>query len=206
MLGVILSQRDRLRNLIQERSLLRAQDIRDAGIAGTTIKRALKDGDIIRIGRGLYQNPRAQFNGDVTLAEVAKRIPKGVIAMVSALAYHGLTDQMPRRTWVAIGSSDWLPVQNSLPIRIVRFSDKYLNQGIEQHNICGVDVAIYSVAKTLADLFRNTRLIDRSIGIEGLRFALDQRKATPSQIAEAARAGGAWRTMRPYLEALTFNG
>jgi predicted transcriptional regulator of viral defense system len=206
MLGATISQRDRLRDLIQERPLLRAQDIRDAGIAGTTIQRALKDGDIIRIGRGLYQDPRAQFNGDVTLAEIAKRIPKGVIAMVSALAYHGLTDQMPRRTWVAIGSSDWLPVQNSLPIRIVRFSDKYLNQGVEQHNICGVDVAIYSVVKTLADLFRNTRLIDRSIGIEGLRAALDQRKATPSQIAEAARAGGAWRTMRPYLEALTFNG
>jgi predicted transcriptional regulator of viral defense system len=206
MLGATISQRDRLRNLIQERSLLRAQDIRDAGIAGATIQRALKGGDIIRIGRGLYQDPRAQFNGDVTLAEIAKRIPKGVIAMVSALAYHGLTDQMPRRTWVAIGSSDWLPVQNSLPIRIVRFSDKYLNQGVEQHTICGVDVAIYSVAKTLADLFRNTRLIDRSIGIEGLRAALEQRKATPSQIAEAARAGGSWRTMRPYLEALTFNG
>ena len=92
------------------------------------------------------------------------------------------------------------------PVRIVRFAEKYLMQGIEQHQISGVDVRIYGAAKTLADLFRNGRLVDRSIAVEGLRAALDQRKVSPSEIAEAARAGGAWRIMRPYLEALTFNG
>jgi predicted transcriptional regulator of viral defense system len=140
------------------------------------------------------------------LAEVAKRIPKGVIAMISALAFHGLTDQMPRKVWAAIGSSDWSPVPAYPPTRIIRFTEKYLRQGIEYHKISGVDVPIYSVAKTLADLFRNGRLVDRSVAVEGLRAAIEQRKATPGQIAEAARSGGAWRIMRPYLEALTFNG
>lgn len=138
--------------------------------------------------------------------EVAKRIPKGVIAMVSALAWHGLTDQMPRKTWVAIGTSDWSPVPGYPPVRIVRFADKYLAEGIEHHTISGVDVAIFSVPKTLADLFRNGRLVDRSVAVEGLRTAVEQRKASPSEIAEAARTGGAWKIMRPYLEALTFNG
>jgi predicted transcriptional regulator of viral defense system len=206
MLERAISQRDQLRTLIAGRSMLRAQDLRNAGIAGSTIQRALDDGHIVRISRGLYQHPETEIGSDITLAEIAKRVPKGVVAMVSALAYHGLTDQMPRKTWVAIGKSDWSPVQDYAPIRIVRFSDKYLVQGIEQHSISGVDVPIYSVTKTLADLFRNSRLVDRSVAVEGLRAALDQRKATPSEIAEAARAGGAWRTMRPYLEALTFNG
>lgn len=206
MLESAISQRDQLRVLIAGRPMLRAQDLRNAGIAGSTIQRALSDGDIVRIGRGLYQHPEAEIESDVTLAEIAKRVPKGVIAMVSALAFHGLTDQMPRKTWVAIGTSDWLPVQAYPPTRIVRFSDKYLAQGVEWHVISGVDVPIYSVTKTLADLFRNGRLIDRSVAVEGLRATLDQRKATPSEIAEAAVAGGAWRTMRPYLEALTFNG
>jgi hypothetical protein len=67
-------------------------------------------------------------------------------------------------------------------------------------------VPIYSIPKTLADLFRNGRLVDRSVAVEGLRAALDQRKARPAEIADAAKAGGAWRIMRPYLEALTFNG
>lgn len=199
-------QREQLRSLIAGRSIVRAQELRDHGIAGATIQRALDHGDLVRIGRGLYQDAHAEIGADVTLAEIAKRIPKGVIAMVSALAWHGLTDQIPRRTWVAIGKSDWSPVPGYPPVRIVRFTDRYLAQGIEHHEISGVDVPIYAVAKTLADLFRNGRLVDRSVAVEGLRAALDQRKATASEIAEAARAGGAWRTMRPYLEALTFNG
>lgn len=199
-------QREQLRALVAGRAIVRAQDMRDHGIAGTTIQRALADGDLTRIGRGLYQNPDAEIETDVSLAEIAKRIPKGVIAMVSALAWHGLTDQMPRRTWVAIGKSDWSPVPGYPPVRIVRFTERYLAQGVEHHDISGIDVPIYAVGKTLADLFRNGRLVDRSVAVEGLRAAIEQRKATVSEIAEAARAGGAWRIMRPYLEALTFNG
>jgi predicted transcriptional regulator of viral defense system len=200
------SQRELLKVFVSGKPIVRAQELRNAGIAGSTIQRALDDGDIVRIGRGLYQDPQSDVESEQTLAEVAKRIPKGVIAMVSALAYHGLTDQMPRKTWVAIGASDWSPVSDYPPVRIVRFADKYLHQGIEQHTISGVDVPVFSVAKTLADLFRNGRLVDRSIAVEGLRATLDRRKASPAQIADAARAGGAWRVMRPYLEALTFNG
>ncbi len=200
------TQRELLRAQLAGQTILRAQDLRQHGIAGATIQRALGDGELVRIGRGLYQRPDAEFDGNLTLAEVAKRIPKGVIAMVSALAWHGLTDQMPRKTWVAIGASDWSPVPGYPPVRIVRFADKYLAEGIEHHAISGVDVAIYSVPKTLADLFRNGRLVDRSVAVEGLRTAVEQRKASPSAIAEAARTGGAWKIMRPYLEALTFNG
>jgi len=200
------TQRDRLRDLLARHPVARAQELRNAGIAAATIARAEKDGEIERISRGLYQRPEAPIDAAHTLAEAAKRIPKGVIAMVSALAFHELTDQMPRKVWVAIGSSDWSPVPSYPPIRIVRFSRKYLGQGIEHHMISGISVPIYSVPKTLADLFRNSKLVDRSVAVEGLRAALDRRKATPAAIAEAAVAGGAWRIMRPYLEALTFNG
>lgn len=86
MSGKAISQREKLRTLVAGRTILRAQDLRNHGIAGTTIRRALDDGDLIRIGRGLYQDPEAEIDSDLTLAEIAKRIPKGVIAMVSALA------------------------------------------------------------------------------------------------------------------------
>src|SRR3546814_11194806 len=94
--------------------------------------------------RGLYQDPQSDVDSEQTLAEVAKRIPKGVIAMVSALAYHGLTDQMPRKTWVAIGASDWSPVSDYPPVRIVRFAEMYLHHGLERHAISGVDVPVFS--------------------------------------------------------------
>lgn len=186
--------------------MMRAGELRTAGIGPQTIARAVEEGELERISRGLYQRRDADIEEHQILAEAATRVPKGVIALTSALAFHGLTDQMPRRIWMAIGPSDWSPVQSYPPLRIVRFTDRYLRQGVEHHVIAGVDVPVYSISKTLADAFRNPKLIDRSVAIEGLRAAIEQRKATPSVIAEAAKAGGAWKTMRPYLEALTANG
>jgi len=200
------SQREKLRSMFETQPILRARDLRAAGIAAETISRALGEGEVERIARGLYQSVDGEIDSNQNLAEVAKRVPRGVIAMTSALAYHGLTDQMPRRIWVAIGPSDWAPALDHPPIRYVRFADKYLGLGIEHHKISGVDTPIYSVPKSLADLFRNPKLVDRSVAIEGLRAALDERKASPSEIADAAIAGGAWNVMKPYLEALTANG
>lgn len=206
MLQERIPQHAKLRDLVETHSLLRAHELRAAGIAPQTIARAVEAGELDRVSRGLYQRPNAEIGVDQALAETAKRIPKGVIAMLSALAFHGLTDQMPRRIWVAIGKTDWSPVPSYPPTRIVRLGDKYLHQGIEHHEIVGVQVRIYSVPKTLADLFRNSKLVDRSVAIEGLKAALAQRKAQPGAIAQAAVDGGAWNTMKPYLEALTSNG
>lgn len=200
------TQRIRLRNLLDERSMMRARELREAGISAQTIARTLESGEIERISRGVYQKRGSEIEENQILAEAAIRVPKGVIALVSALAFHGLTDQMPRRIWMAIGASDWEPVQSYPPMRMVRFTERYLRQGVEHYMIAGLQVPIYSVPKTLADLFRNSKLVDRSVAVEGLRAAIEQRKATPSAIAQGAKAGGAWEVMRPYLEALTSNG
>lgn len=206
MISAHISQRTKLRDLFAAHSMMRAGELRAAGIGPQTIARAVEEGELERISRGLYQRRDAEIEEHQILAEAATRVPKGIIALTSALAFHGLTDQMPRRIWMAIGVSDWSPVQSYPPLRIVRFTDPYLRQDVEHHAIAGVSVPIYSVPKTLADMFRNPKLVDRSVAVEGLRAAIEQRKATPGAIAEGAKAGGAWRIMRPYLEALTSNG
>ena len=76
---------------------MRSQELRAAGIRPQTIARAVAMGDIERISRGVYQNRGSEIEEHQILAEAAMRVPKGVIALVSALAFHGLTDQMPRR-------------------------------------------------------------------------------------------------------------
>ena len=165
-----------------------------------------RSGVVVRVGRGLYQLPGGELALESTLAEAWQRVPKGVICLLSALAYHGLTDQMPRKVWIAIGAKAWAPSVDYPPLRIVRFRSPYLEYGIERHRISGVDVAVYSVPKSLADAFRNRRLVDRSVAVECLRNAIEQRTATPGDIAQAAVDCGAWRQMQPYLEAMTANG
>ncbi|MFQ6005985.1 MAG: type IV toxin-antitoxin system AbiEi family antitoxin domain-containing protein [Woeseia sp.] len=200
------TQRDRLIQLLQDRTLARATELRAAGVDATTISRAVEAGAVIRVGRGLYQLPDSEMDAETTLAEASKRVPKGIICMISALAYHGLTDQMPRKVWMAIGAKDWQPSVEYPPLRIVRFRSPYLEYGIERHVVSGVDVPIYSVPKSLADAFRNPKLIDRSVAIECLRNAVTEHKATPGEIAQAAMDCGAWKRMRPYLETITSNG
>jgi predicted transcriptional regulator of viral defense system len=201
-----LTERQRLIALLDARPIVRAYELRSEGIDAKTISRAVQAGELMRLSHGLYQRAGSHTDMAQALAEAAKKVPKGIIAMVSALAFHGLTDQMPRKIWVAISTKDWAPVSSYPPLRIVEFKDKYLQQGVEHHRISGVDVPIFSVPKTLADMFRKSRLVDRSVAVEGLRAALEQKKATPAAIAEAAIAADAWKIMRPYLEALTSNG
>ncbi len=201
-----LTQRQRLLEYLQSHAPARARDLEDVGISATTISRSAKSGDILRLGRGLYGLPDSAPDTHETLIEVAKRAPKAVICFTSVLAYHGLTDQLPRRVWIAIGAKDWEPKITYPKIRTVRFREPYFSGGIENHQVGGTTLRMYTIAKTLADAFRNQRLVDRSVAIEALKAAVEQRKATPSAIAEAARTYGAWNQMRPYLEAVTSNG
>src|SRR5512138_661434 len=101
------SQRQIAQALLKARGIVRLTELRAAGITAATVSRMERDGEVIRLARGLYQLPDAQLDANHSLAEAAKRLPRGVICLVSALAFHGLTDQLPKKVWMAIGKSDW---------------------------------------------------------------------------------------------------
>jgi predicted transcriptional regulator of viral defense system len=200
------SQRQIAHALLEARGILRLAELRDAGVTAATVSRMERDGEVIRLARGLYQLPDAPLDANHSLAEAAKRLPKGVVCLVSALAFHGLTDQHPKKVWMAIGRKDWAPKPDGMPIRVVRFAESLLCEGVETHVIEGVPVKVFGVAKTVADCFRHRSKIGQSVAIEGIQEALRQRKATPAEIARQAERGGVSTVVRPYLEALTANG
>jgi predicted transcriptional regulator of viral defense system len=200
------TQRDTLLAHLGEHAMARSHELRALGVAATTVSRAVDEGIVDRLGRGLYRLSDCDVDANASLAEVSKRMPKATICLTSALAFHGLTDQMPRTVWIAIGQKDWKPGFDYPKTRIVRFRDTMLSGGIEHHDISGVQVSVYSIAKSLADAFRNPKLVDRSVAVEALKAALRDGKATPAEIAKAAKSYKAWPKMQPYLEALTANG
>ena len=200
------TQRGLAHDLLEERGIVRLREFKEAGITAATVSRMCKDGDVARLARGLYQRPDAPIGAHHSLAEAAKRQPKGVICLVSALAFHGLTDQLPRAVWMAVGVRDWAPRAGAPPIRIVRFTEAFLADGVVDERIEGVTVSIFGVAKTIADCFRHRRTVGQSVALEGLREALRQRKATPAEIVRHAERGRVSTVVRPYLEALTANG
>lgn len=201
-----ISQRQIARALLAERGIARLAELREAGVTGATMSRMERDGEVLRLARGLYQLPDAPLDANHSLAEAAKRAPKGVVCLVSALAFHGLTDQLPRQVWLAIGQKDWAPKLDGTPIRIVRFTESLLNESVETHIVQRVPVKVFGIVKTVADCFRYRNKIGLSVAIEGLQEALRQRKASPGEIAKQAERGGVATAIRPYLEALTVNG
>ena len=197
--------RELARALLRERGIMRLVELRKAGVTAATMSRMERAGEVLRRSRGVYQLPDADLDPNHRLAEAAKRVPKGVVCLVSALAFHELTDQLPSKVWMAIGSKDWAPQGNNTGIRIVRFTDSLLRNGVTTCTIEGVPVKVFGVAKTVADCFRHRGKVGLAVAIEGLQEALRQRKATPADIAREADKGGVSTVIRPYLEALTAN-
>jgi len=197
------TQRSQALALLKQKGMARLYELSKAGVTATTVSRMEQAGEIVRLARGLYQLPDAPLDVQQSLAEASQLVPKGVICLASALAFHGLTDQMPPKVWIAIGRKDWRPRVTYPPIRIARFSEELLSRSVERHQIAGTSVPVFGVAKTVADLFRYRRTVGDVLAIEGMRQALRQRKTTPADIAREAEAAGVWATVQPYLMALT---
>lgn len=200
------SQRDSAVAHLKATGMSRLSELTAKGITAATVSRLEQQGVIVRLARGLYQLAGASLDVNHTLAEVAKLVPKGVICLTSSLAFHGLTDQIPPKVWMAIGPKDWHPKFEYPPVRFVRFSGPRLLLGVESHVIDGVSVPIFGVAKTVADLFRYRQTVGVSVALEGLREALRQKKASPSEIATEAANAKVWKIMEPYMSALTSHG
>ena len=199
-------QRQIARDFLEAHGIVRLAELRSVGVTAATVSRMERDGEVIRLARGLYQLPDAPLEAGHSLAEAAKRLPKGIVCLVSALAFHGLTDQLPKKVWLAIGKKDWAPGSDGMPIRVVRFTESLLAESVETHMIESVPVKVFGVAKTVADCFRHRSKVGLSVALEGLQEALRQHKATPAEIAHQAEHGGVSTVIRPYLEALTANG
>ncbi|CCE06338.1 conserved hypothetical protein [Bradyrhizobium sp. STM 3843] len=207
------TQQDRAIALLSRQGMARLSEFKEAGITAATVSRMKEKGLVLQLSRGLYQLADASLDTHHTLAEAAKLVPKGVICLTSALSFHGLTDTIPPRVWMAIGPKDRLPRIETPPLQFVRFGEKMLTSGIKDHMIEGVRVRIYNPAKTVVDLFRYRRSAGKryqkspglNLALEGLREALRQRKATPAEIARYAGEAGVWKVVEPYLEAMTAN-
>jgi predicted transcriptional regulator of viral defense system len=183
--------------------MVRLRELKAAGIPEVVVARLARTGQVVRLARGLYQLPTADLQSSHTLAEVAKIVPKGVICLISALAYHELTLQLPPFVWVAIEGHTRQPAHRYPPMRFVRFSKQALTEGVERHVIEGVTVKITCPARTIVDCFRFRNKIGVDIAISALRDALRKRRCKPDEILRHARALRIASVIKPYLEAMT---
>jgi predicted transcriptional regulator of viral defense system len=183
-------------------SVFRTSDLEAKGVSRPTITNLASKGVLHRVGRGLYVKANADMGENHSLAEVGRRVPHGVVCLLSALRFHNLTTQSPHEIWIAINRKAWNPKIDYLRIRTARFSGASFDEGQEQHVIEGVPVRIYNPAKTVADCFKYRNKIGLDVAIEALREAWRNRACTMSELTRYARICRVGNVMKPYLESL----
>ena len=188
--------------LLREQGMLRPRDLARHYIPSDYLDRLYRRGLVDRVTRGLYAWPDAEISEHHSLAEAARLIPRGVVCLLSALRFHGLTTQSPREVWLAIPSKAWAPKVRYPKLRIIRAGGPGLTEMVEENRIEGVVVRVSTPARTVADCFKHRSKVGLDVALEALRDTLRGRKATMDELWAAARVCRMENVMRPYLEAL----
>lgn len=182
--------------------MLRPRDLDAHGIPRIYLGRLAKAGKLTRISRGLYALPEADVTEHQTLIEASKRLPNGVICLLSALRFHDLTTASPYEVWMAIGEKDWKPRFTYPPVRLFRFSEVTLSAGVNEHLVDNCSIKVFSEAKTVADCFKYRNKVGLDLALEALRECWRENKATADELWHFADLCRVKNVMRPYLETI----
>ena len=192
---------ERVLEIVQQQGVMRPKDLDRFGIPRKYLNWLYHKGALLRVANGLYTLPDAVMSQHQTMIEASKRVPQGVICLLSALLFHQLTTQDPVEVWIAIGQKSRKPKEEILPLRVVRFSGPALQEGITEHRIQGANLRVYNPAKTVADCFKFRNKIGMDVVLEALKLYRERKKFKPIELLDYAKICRVAMVMRPYLEA-----
>jgi len=182
--------------------MLRTAQVLRAGIHPRDLY-ALRDAGVLEVvSRGVYRLADMPPLAEPDFVTVATRIPKAVIAVVSALHFHGLTSEIPHEVSIALPKGTARPRLEWPPLRVYWFSGVMYSSGIEIHERDGVELHVYGAAKAVADCFRLRNRLGIEVAVDALRTGLADRLFTPAELLAEAKTCRVATIVRPYLEAL----
>ena len=183
--------------------MLRARALVASGISRRRIKELADAGKLLRLGRGLYSLPGSKVTENHDLAQIAARVPRGVVCLASALQFQRLTTASPWRVHLMLPRGARAPHIDHPPIALVYAAAPMYEAGVEEHQVEGVLIKITSVAKTVADCFKYRSTVGLDVALDALKQTLEERRATRAEIRKFAHICRVESVMRPYVEALS---
>ena len=186
-------------------SLQRAFSAREAtayGIPHAILSYNCKRGKIVRVGRGLYASSELQPTSYPDLAQLVAKQVDFVVCLISALHIHEFTTQLPNSLWIAIRQGARIPSITPWPLSCIHLNKNPYEFGIEEHEIDGLKVKVYSAAKTVADCFKFRNKIGLDVALEALREGVRLKLFTITELDAAAEACRVSNVMRPYMETI----
>jgi len=155
-----------------------------------------------RLDRGLYRVADAKPLGNPDFITVALKVPRGVICLISALAFHHMTTQVPHAVYLAIAANDQAPALRYPPLRLFWYSKTVFEDGVTEVALDGIKVRIYSVERTLADCFKYRNKIGIDVCVEALNLYRRRGRMKLDKLEHYAKLCRVERVMRPYMEAI----
>lgn len=182
--------------------ILRTSQALQAGIHPGTLYAMRDSGKLEVISRGVFRLSDIPPLGNPDLVTVATRVSQGVICLISALAFHKLTTQIPHEVHVALRRGAEEPRIGYPPVKTYRFTGEAFTSGMDIHDLDGIGVRIYGPEKTLADCFKFRNKVGLDTVIEAIRFYRERKKIKVDDLMRYASICRVSKTMRPYLEAI----
>ena len=193
---------ERILEIAEEKKLLKPKDLVAEKIPTVYLSRLVKQGKLLQVAYGLYTLPDTKFDEKQSLLEVQNLVPKGVFCLLTALQYHDLTTQNPFEVWLAVDRNAAVPRIRSVQNRIFRMSREIFNAGIEEHQVEGGTIRVYSPAKTVVDCFKYRNKIGLDVAMESLKNAWRKRLITMDDLWHFAKINRVSNVMMPYLQML----
>jgi predicted transcriptional regulator of viral defense system len=186
----------------QHGGTLRTAEALRLGIHPRTLYAMRDSGVLERLSRGLYRPAELPPLSNPDLVTVALKVPQAVVCLVSALAFHELTTQIPHVVDIALHNQAKHPRLDYPPLRVFWFSGPAWSEGVETHLIDDVPVRIYAPEKSVADAFKFRRKVGLDVALEALKFYRQHQDFDVSRLLHYARVCRVEKVMRPYLEVL----
>jgi predicted transcriptional regulator of viral defense system len=198
-----VNAQERILQIARKKKLFRISEATRAGLHPEAIRRLTSRGQLTRLGRGLYALSSLEPTEHHTLAEVATRVPNGVVCLLTALRFHGMGTQNPRDVWLAVDRRAGIPRIDFTPVRVIRMSGAATTTGIEERAIAGVRVRITSPGRTVVDCFKFRNKIGIDVAVEALKDYRRLRKGTVDALWQQADRLRMSKVMRPYWDAIS---
>lgn len=186
----------------QHGGVLRTAEAIRQGIHPRTIYEMRDSGLIETISRGLYRLSSLPPLSAPDLASVSLQVPGGVICLISALAFHDITTQVPHEVYMALRHGSTRPKIEHPPVRLFWLSGKAFSEGIETRMIDDIQVRVYSPEKTIADCFKYRNKIGLDVAVEALKLYLQRKKKDINKVVYYSRICRVGKVILPYIEAI----
>jgi len=181
--------------------IVRTGEASQLGIHPRTLYSMRDSGVLERISRGVYRLADLPPLSEPDLVSVTTRIPRGVICLISALAFHRLTREIPHYVYVALPRGAEPPRLEHPPLRIFWLTAAVFQAGVDTRILDGVSLRIYSPAKTIADCFKYRNKIGIGVAVEALRTLKERGELDPAEVLHYAGICRVETIMKPYLQA-----